>query len=501
MGQVLHARANESGKVHLFGETGIRKRVSPGLDPRAFSVYRSESISVAVGDKVCALEPINGMERGDRATIQSIDHWARMIKLDDGREVSMDSKHLGYGYVTTVPGAQGLSVDSAIVVVTTSSLPALSQEGLYVAASRGRHHLCIITDDLEAVREAVARARGVNHGIDVAEEARLRERLERGEPAELDDLMQDILEASAPAIDPSMNAPRESGPACDVADDDGPRREPALVGAVGPSNRNPDSNLEHPPAEAVVPRSSQFAGVWPVPADMLDPQPDVAARTPAGELGNFTLDDGQLDIELDLERLNGDRTEPVVPTQGFENLDVPPGDSVMPTQRFEQPDIGANNSVEIPGPHAVTDRREHAVPTEVVVPRRVEPDLKDSEFVAALPVVEDFRVGVDVTEPSFRTWRDIETTTTAEAASGDVEPTEIDPSLIVAASDPAQRVGDEAPSLPIEDRPRSTPGADVSHPDEIEPRAATEPELQTHVDVAEEIEKPQLSEPEFDLEL
>ena len=606
MGQVLHAQANDIGKVHLFRETGVSKRVPPGLDPRAFSVYRSESISVAVGDKVCALEPIKGMERGDRATVKSIDHWARTLKLDDGREVSMDSKHLGYGYVTTVPGAQGLSVDNAIVVVTTSSLPALSQEGLYVAASRGRHNLCIITDDLDAVREAVARSGGVTHGIDVAEEAQLRERLERGEPADLEDLLQDVLDAGAPGIGPSMNAPGENEPAGDVADGEGPHRTPALVEAIGAINL--DSELERPPADAVDPRSSQFAGIWPVPADLfgnqadileasarasnapmkasgedrpardvVDEQPSrepafvgaveastpdldlerlqaqsdaarsnqfagvwsvpadvpgtqpvVAARTPGEELDDDALDVDPLDFESvrpvadldcepvmpvhDLDRLDGDRTEPVVPTQVLEELDVALGESAMPTWRFEELDVGANDSAEVPGPHAsaeilgsqVADRRERAVRTGVVVPRRVEPYFHDADMTAVPPVVEDLSAEVDVAELGSRTWRDVEATTMAAASSDDIEPAVTSSSVIVDARDAARMVGDEAALLSIEDHSRSDPAADVSHPEESEPRGTTEPaehKLEFGINVVEEIEELDISEPEFELEM
>ena len=198
MGEVLHARTNAQGKVHLFREDVRESRVEPGLDPRAFAVFRSEEVPIAVGDQVRAFEPMAGMERGDRGTIENIDRWAHTITLTDGREVSMDSKYLGHGYVVTVQGAQGQSVDHAIVVATSSSLPAMSQEAMYVAASRGREHLDIITDDVESLENAIQRSIERAHGVDVAKDAHVRELHAHGHEMEVSDINNDILQVPAP---------------------------------------------------------------------------------------------------------------------------------------------------------------------------------------------------------------------------------------------------------------------------------------------------------------
>ena len=89
--------------------------------------------------------------------------------------ISMDSKHLGHGYVVTVQGSQGQSVDHAIVVATSSSLGAMSKEAMYVAASRGREQLDIITDDVAELQGAVRRSVERAHGVDVAKDALARE--------------------------------------------------------------------------------------------------------------------------------------------------------------------------------------------------------------------------------------------------------------------------------------------------------------------------------------
>ena len=175
MGEVLQARADQQGKVRLYREGVFPTRVTDGLDPRAYGVYRSEEIPIAVGDQVRAFEPMADMARGDRGTIKSIDRWRHTIELTDGRAISMDSKHLGHGYVVTVQGSQGQSVNHAVVVATSSSLGAMSKEAMYVAASRGEEKLDIITDDVAELQGAVCRSVERAHGIDVANEALVRD--------------------------------------------------------------------------------------------------------------------------------------------------------------------------------------------------------------------------------------------------------------------------------------------------------------------------------------
>ena len=235
LGEVLTAQVNDAGKVHLFKEDWSESRVMPGLDPRAFSVYRSEDIPIAVGDQVRAFEPIKDMERGDRGMVKAIDHWTRTIELADGREVSMDSKYLGHGYVTTVQGSQGLSVDHAIVVAPTSALPAMSQEAMYVAASRGKAQLDIITDDVEALRSAVGRSVERSHGVDVAKDAHVRELVEQGKEVEIEQQYEkDIL--AVPAVRSEMVVDEQQEVAShEVVVDEDRYREPAFAAAPSDS--------------------------------------------------------------------------------------------------------------------------------------------------------------------------------------------------------------------------------------------------------------------------
>ena len=197
---VLEAREDDKGKVYLHRQNAIHSRITR-LDPRSYTVYRREEIPIAVGDKIRAFEPIEGMTRGEIGTIKSINCRNRTITLTDERKLSMDSKHIGYGYVVTAQASQGLSVDDAIFVATTASFPAVFKQGLYVGASRGGERLVIITDDFEALKEAAERSAERAHGVTIAKESHIREMQEKGITIDMSKLEQDIL--NVPAITPS----------------------------------------------------------------------------------------------------------------------------------------------------------------------------------------------------------------------------------------------------------------------------------------------------------
>ncbi|MEM7674991.1 MAG: MobF family relaxase [Myxococcota bacterium] len=177
-GDVLIAKENDRGKMQLFLEDWPEKSVRHGIDAEACAVYRRAEIPVAIGDQVRAVEaiPESKMERGDRGVVTHISRWKNTITLDDGRIIPMDAERLDYGYVVTVFGAQGQTADHCIVVATTSALAAMNREAAYVADSRGREKLHIITDSVSELMEAVGQSMVQGHAIDVAAEAARRDK-------------------------------------------------------------------------------------------------------------------------------------------------------------------------------------------------------------------------------------------------------------------------------------------------------------------------------------
>src|SRR5437016_11697416 len=62
-------------------------------------------------------------------------------------------KQFAHGYAVTAHRSQGKSVDSVII-----SADGMRKEIFYVAASRGREHVLVITSDKERLREFVAQS-------------------------------------------------------------------------------------------------------------------------------------------------------------------------------------------------------------------------------------------------------------------------------------------------------------------------------------------------------
>jgi hypothetical protein len=116
-------------------------------------ILRILQILTAQGDKllITANRRGNGFRctNGEIVTVSSIDR-ERRITLTDGRVLPFDFKRFTHGYAVTAHRSQGKSVDEVII-----SGDGMRKELFYVAASRGRESLQIITSDKELLRESV----------------------------------------------------------------------------------------------------------------------------------------------------------------------------------------------------------------------------------------------------------------------------------------------------------------------------------------------------------
>jgi ATP-dependent exoDNAse (exonuclease V) beta subunit len=72
------------------------------------------------------------------------------IELADGRTLPANYRTFDHGYAVTAHRSQGQTVDAVIV-----SGDRMSKELFYVAATRGRESLTVITSDKEQLREAI----------------------------------------------------------------------------------------------------------------------------------------------------------------------------------------------------------------------------------------------------------------------------------------------------------------------------------------------------------
>jgi conjugative relaxase-like TrwC/TraI family protein len=119
-----------------------------------FEVYERRAIDVAPNDKLLLTanrrEPGFRATNGELVTVSRIDEQGR-IHLQDGRTVPENYKQFTHGYAVTAHRSQGKSVDAVVI-----SGDAMRKELFYVAASRGRESITVVTSDKELLRETVA---------------------------------------------------------------------------------------------------------------------------------------------------------------------------------------------------------------------------------------------------------------------------------------------------------------------------------------------------------
>jgi len=80
--------------------------------------------------------------------VKSVDEAA--IRLEDGRTIPANYREFAHGYAITAHRSQGKTVDNVII-----SADAMKKELFYVAASRGRSEIAVVTSDRELLRESV----------------------------------------------------------------------------------------------------------------------------------------------------------------------------------------------------------------------------------------------------------------------------------------------------------------------------------------------------------
>src|SRR6266496_1852360 len=132
-------------------ETGEEVSISP-KQTRAFSVYQRQPIEIATDDMLMLIANRRGPElratNGELVKVKSLDGGA--IHLEDGRTLPANYHEFTHGYAVTAHRSQGKTVDTVII-----SADAMKKELFYVAASRGRSEIAVVTSDREQLRESV----------------------------------------------------------------------------------------------------------------------------------------------------------------------------------------------------------------------------------------------------------------------------------------------------------------------------------------------------------
>jgi conjugative relaxase-like TrwC/TraI family protein len=143
------------GKIVARTGAGIELELT-GKQAKCFEVYERREVEVAANDRLVLTA--NRREAGFRATNGEMVTVARVnrkgrIELEDGRVLPADYRHFDHGYAVTAHRSQGKSVDAVVI-----SGEAMKRELFYVAASRGRESVAVVTSDKGLLRESVARS-------------------------------------------------------------------------------------------------------------------------------------------------------------------------------------------------------------------------------------------------------------------------------------------------------------------------------------------------------
>jgi len=162
-------------------ETGEDVNISP-KQTRAFSVYERQPIEVAPGDSLMLTANRRGPElratNGELVKVSSLDGGA--IRLEDGRTLPANYHEFTHGYAVTAHRSQGKTVDTVII-----SADAMKQELFYVAASRGRSEIAVITSDREQLRESVGVSTMRQSAIELARKQLSAHSVEKGQGVNL----------------------------------------------------------------------------------------------------------------------------------------------------------------------------------------------------------------------------------------------------------------------------------------------------------------------------
>jgi len=148
------AASNESLKVKRADGSEFDLKLHRGST--AFDVGEMRSLKVAAGDWLL-LQANAGRKRfinGELVEVKAIQ--GDSILLTDGRQIPAGYRTFTHGYAVTSHAAQGKTVDEVLVVASSRSLPAVSQQQFYVSISRGRERCQVFTDDMERLRTHVA---------------------------------------------------------------------------------------------------------------------------------------------------------------------------------------------------------------------------------------------------------------------------------------------------------------------------------------------------------
>jgi ATP-dependent exoDNAse (exonuclease V) alpha subunit len=161
----------EGNRLIVRNERGRTQTITP-RQAKSFDVFERKSIEVAPSDRL--LMTANCRDQGFRCTNGEIVTVSRLdskgrIHLEDGRTLPRNFRQFTHGYAITAHRSQGKSVDSVII-----SADRMHKELFYVAVSRGRKSVLVVTSDKQSLRESVGCSSARQSASELARKAKSR---------------------------------------------------------------------------------------------------------------------------------------------------------------------------------------------------------------------------------------------------------------------------------------------------------------------------------------
>jgi len=153
-GQIVQVE-EVKGKQLFVSAEGRSEPVAfhPSRSSASFEVGVGREIRVAPGDWLLLQASAGDFVNGERVKVQKVS--AGRITLEGGRVLPHDYRTFTHGYAVTSHSAQGKTVDQVILVASSKSFAAVSEQGFYVGISRARERARIFTDDAELLSQRI----------------------------------------------------------------------------------------------------------------------------------------------------------------------------------------------------------------------------------------------------------------------------------------------------------------------------------------------------------
>jgi conjugative relaxase-like TrwC/TraI family protein len=137
-----------------------------GVSPGTFRIYRPETGSLAVGDRIRLTKggyaaahardvPVRRLEAGSIHRVAGFTDAG--VKLDNGQVLPRGHAHWAYAYTQTSPGSQSATADVSMLSITAASGQAANATSLYVGLTRGKE-MRIYAQEKQLARKLIEEA-------------------------------------------------------------------------------------------------------------------------------------------------------------------------------------------------------------------------------------------------------------------------------------------------------------------------------------------------------